>query len=368
MASLLAGLEALSEQWGPIMWRITWQGSLFICVVLLITKVFKRLSPTVKHLLWMLVIAKLLIMPFVVIPVAVSVISDVVQEQIIARPAEPYVRVDADTVAPEVGFPGTAMGLATTEEALAPQGLQSTGNLRYGFSPRMQPLQDTLLKLMSSKAVKLPSALCSKKKPYATHLQNKYYMKFINSFDQLQHGVLSALIAGKSLVYFLESDYCHDIGLGLDKEDARQFVIRREILRSIAAHTCPEIYHLHFNTLAFLLFIVDELQCWGRPTFAKLMEGPRGSKEDEVKIDALSPTHIEICVKAMGNWKKDRREEVHGQLKKIRLRLRLAVDTSKLKTLTFTYRVQSKDKKKHIALTLAGGKTDIIGDIENNDW
>jgi hypothetical protein len=41
---------------------------------------------------------------------------------------------------------------------------------------------------------------------------------------------------------------------------AKQFVVRREILRSIANHTCQDIYHLQFNTLSFLLYITDEIQ------------------------------------------------------------------------------------------------------------
>ena len=63
-------LNLLSEKWLELMWRVTWQGSVFIGLIFLITRIFRRLSPTIKHLLWMLVIVKLLIMPFVTVPIA----------------------------------------------------------------------------------------------------------------------------------------------------------------------------------------------------------------------------------------------------------------------------------------------------------
>jgi len=56
----------------------------------------------------------------------------------------------------------------------------------------------------------------------------------------------------------------------LSFEDARQFFIRREILRCIASHTCPEVYHLKANTLSFLLILCDELQEWSRPRFKEI--------------------------------------------------------------------------------------------------
>ena len=66
----------------------------------------------------------------------------------------------------------------------------------------------------------------------------------------------------KWLVYFLESDYDLTQSKALKKEDARQFIIRREALRAIAIHTCPDIYHLRSNTFSFLLIICDDLQEW----------------------------------------------------------------------------------------------------------
>ena len=68
----------------------------------------------------------------------------------------------------------------------------------------------------------------------------------------------------KNLVYFLESDFLYDNNKPLKEQDAKQFIIRREILRAIASHNCEDIYHLHFKTLNFLLVICDEMQEWER--------------------------------------------------------------------------------------------------------
>ena len=217
----------------------------------------------------------------------------------------------------DIGYPLTALDQINDKvgEGLRPQGLYPAGNLQYAFSPRVRPLQDTFLKLMSSKLVQVPSQVGgpgkgrpvrSARPAYSTHLQNKYYLKFVSSFDSLQHGVVSALVVAKSLVYFLESDFCQDALDALRDDDARQFVIRREILRAIAAHTCPEIYHLRFDTLSFLLFIVDEMQLWGRPTLEQMRAGFEWSEDDSVSICEFGPERIEIEVLAKGVWERRR--------------------------------------------------------------
>lgn len=54
------------------------------------------------------------------------------------------------------------------------------------------------------------------------------------------------------------------------EEDARQFYIRREILRAIASHTCSEIYNIKITTFSSLLYICDELQNWDRKDWHSL--------------------------------------------------------------------------------------------------
>lgn len=74
----------------------------------------------------------------------------------------------------------------------------------------------------------------------------------------------------------LNDDYVYKI------EDARQFYIRREILRAIAAHTCPDAYNIHITTFPSLLFLCDEFQEWGRRTWNELYTG---LKEDSISLE-----------------------------------------------------------------------------------
>jgi hypothetical protein len=77
----------------------------------------------------------------------------------------------------------------------------------------------------------------------------------------------------KTLVYFMETDYDATNSGRLSLEDARQFLVRCEILRAIASHTCTDIYHLKLSSFPFLLIVCDELQEWGRPTFREMKLG-----------------------------------------------------------------------------------------------
>ena len=76
-------LSSCGEHWLDLMWKVTWQGGVFIAVIFLITRIFRRLSPTIKHLLWMLVIVKFLVMPFVVIPISLPGLPITVREPIV---------------------------------------------------------------------------------------------------------------------------------------------------------------------------------------------------------------------------------------------------------------------------------------------
>lgn len=165
---------------------------------------------------------------------------------------------------------------------------------------------------------------------YTTHLQNKYYLKFLKSLDSLSHGIVSAILLSRSLVYLLESDLARDTARFMKMEDARQFLIRREILRSIASHTCRDIYHLQFNTLSFLLYIVDEIQCWGRPTLEELQLGIPNISEGTAIINAFEPHKIDIVIKIAEKWDEKQKVQARRQLDKLHRILRLAVGTQKL--------------------------------------
>ena len=114
-------------------------------------------------------------------------------------------------------------------------------------------------------------------KEYVARLQPKYYFKFQKSLEHNSHGVLSALIVYKLLIYFLESDFSTNEDYIFGYEDARQFYIRREILRSMASHTCHDVYQNSMLSFSFLLILCDDAQEWGRKCITDLFT----SKEND---------------------------------------------------------------------------------------
>lgn len=153
-------------------------------------------------------------------------------------------------------------------------GNMNFSELTYSFDIFNSFLVDKFLNIISSKAV-----IKSKE----TLIQTKVRDKISKSLEDYKHGVFSSLLIFKNLTYFLETDYSLT-KVKLSDEDLRQFHIRKEILRAIASHTCPKIYHLELNTLSFLLILCDELQEWNRPKF------------NEFKGDVVSqaPSNVEL--------------------------------------------------------------------------
>ncbi|ABO49062.1 hypothetical protein Dred_0517 [Desulforamulus reducens MI-1] len=137
-------------------------------------------------------------------------------------------------------------------------------------------------------------------KCFGTSIQSKYYLKFSKSLENYSHGIISCSIILKSLFYFLESDFNIQDKNYFSFEDARQFLIRREILRAIASHTCPEIYHLRTNTLSFLLILCDEMQEWGRPRFGEMKTGFVNTGIEKIEIKSYSSEKIEFAIKYVG--------------------------------------------------------------------
>ena len=107
-------------------------------------------------------------------------------------------------------------------------------------------------------------------KHYVARLQPKYYYKFEKSLEGYKHGILSATIIYKLLIYFLESDFSINEDYEFNEEEARQFYIRREILRTISSHTCHDVYHLDMMNFSFLLIMMDDAQEWGRKRISEL--------------------------------------------------------------------------------------------------
>lgn len=207
---------------------------------------------------------------------------------------------------------------------LKKQGLLHEGNLSFNFSPQMLLFHDTIIKMMSSVAVKKED---DNENEYYTHLQSKYYLKYLKSFDRLDHGIISSLLISRYLVYFLESDYSFDSRKSLSKDDMRQFTIRREILRAIAAHTCQDIYHLTFDNFSILLYLIDEIQCWGRPTLEQSQHEASNIKEGYAEIKEFSKESIFITITTDdAEWDLDQQRGVLFQILKLRKMLRLAVE------------------------------------------
>ena len=101
---------------------------------------------------------------------------------------------------------------------------------------------------------------------YNASIQDKYKFKYKLSLEDFSHGIISAIIIYKMLIYFIETDNNPDSNYIFDNEDARQFYMRRDILRAISSHTCENIYHIDVATFPMILFVCDELQEWGRKT------------------------------------------------------------------------------------------------------
>jgi len=132
------------------------------------------------------------------------------------------------------------------------------------------------------------------RRKYLNHTQSKYFLKFSRAFDHFSHGVFSSILLVKNCIYFLESDFTLNPSKPLNQLDARNFLIRQTILRSIASHDCDEIYYLTLPQFPFLLRIMDEMQDWGRPGLSDLF---KNKPEVDLYVEELDKTHISYkCV------------------------------------------------------------------------
>ncbi len=147
-------------------------------------------------------------------------------------------------------------------------GTSNYNPLRYSLPLEGLILDKFILKVISSKLME----------DLKVHLQSKFYTKYSNAYEKLSHGIMSCILLMKNLVFFKETDYKLIFEEGSNsknssiktkeyyEQDARQFLIRREILRSIASHDNEDIYHIYMNNFPFLLIMCDELQEWSRPS------------------------------------------------------------------------------------------------------
>lgn len=166
----------------------------------------------------------------------------------------------------------------------------------------------------ASKKMKFISKKKSKKAKYKASIQDKYKFKYKLSLEDFSHGMISAIIIYKMLIYFIETDNNPDASYIFDNEDARQFYIRRDILRAIASHTCENIYHINVETFPMILFVCDELQEWGRKSWKSMYQGVNNSNV-ELDIVSFHAEKIEYTEKIdMSNASKD---QVIANIKRI---------------------------------------------------
>lgn len=147
----------------------------------------------------------------------------------------------------------------------------------FAFTGVQDNINEYIVKFMSTKMKEVKTDSKSESetdkkdiKSYHGRIQPKYYLKYTKSLEKNNHGIISAVIIYKMLLYFIESDFNLNDDYVYSMEDARQFYIRREILRSIASHTCSDIYNIKNTTFSSLLFICDEMQEWGRKSWNDL--------------------------------------------------------------------------------------------------
>lgn len=170
-------------------------------------------------------------------------------------------------------------------------------SMDLSFNGIQNNMNDFVVRFISSKMNNVPTVKSSEDNDsysdeteavsqYVARLQPKYYFKFQKSLEGYDHGILSTIILYKLLRYFLESDFNINEDYRFDKEESRQFYIRREILRTIASHTCHDIYHLDMLSFAFLLIVVDDAQEWGRKRISQLYV----SNGAEYQLIGITPT------------------------------------------------------------------------------
>lgn len=161
----------------------------------------------------------------------------------------------------------------------------------FSFVGTQLSINEYIVKFISTKMKNKGDIDKDNNKLYYGRVQPKYYLKLVKSLEEFKHGVVGAITIYKALLYFLESDFNLNDDYQYSMEDARQFYIRREILRAIASHTCSEIYNIKVTTFSSLLYISDELQNWDRKDWHSLYSAQE-LKKSEVTINNFDEKSI----------------------------------------------------------------------------
>jgi hypothetical protein len=157
--------------------------------------------------------------------------------------------------------------------------------------------------------------------------QWKYFQKYARALERNQHGFLSTLLLQRKLLFFREGEFALEEDYEFGLEEARQFIIRREILRAVATHTCPDIYFMSAISPEALLFFCDEIQDWGRPRFQQLYSGEVSAKSVKVILKEYCEHSVSWETIIEPETLKDFAEIVFGIAYNLYTRLRSAPDS-----------------------------------------
>lgn len=219
------------------------------------------------------------------------------------------------------------------------------------FSGTQDQVNEYILRMISSKMKIAASA--DPNLPYLLRTQAKYFIKYSKSLEDYSHGVISSIIVYKALLYFLESDFSTHDDHTFSLEDARQFCIRRDILRSIASHTCRDIYHMNATSFPLLLIICDDLQEWGRRKWSDLYSR---SSSSSVEFSLVDYNRSLISVEYRFELTNSHDVSLHiksfyKQFEKFRLLLRDGQDTvGRSFNLYFRYAISLTDKSINVTM------------------
>lgn len=199
-------------------------------------------------------------------------------------------------------------------------------------------LDKQILKILSSKL----------DKELKVSIQSKFYTKYSYSYEKLNHGIMSCILLMKNLVYFKEMDYKPDFRYDKNDElNAKQYLIRREILRSIASHDTHDIYHIEMNNFPFLLIICDEIQEWSRPFSKKRIPYEiESERKEKIQILNFKEDNIEILITLDLN-NQDLKLHSIGKFQKFIRLLRSAVDSHKRK-FDFSLSIENYRNQKYL--------------------
>ena len=222
------------------------------------------------------------------------------------------------------------------------------------FSGIQDEINLLILRFISSKMLVNPQDKTGGDKYCIMRVQPKYYIKLCKSLEKYAHGVLSTIVLTKSLVYFMESEFGVNEDYFFKQNDYKQFYVKREILRAIAFHTCPDIYHMSLSSLPFLLILCDEVQNWDRRSWTDHYE--HIEETTTVEFEKITPDSI-IIKESLGRINADKVpaivEVTKRQFEKLKTILRDGIETFK----------RDFDFKKTIVIKVGNGEIHVILEI-----